>query len=194
MGIGQDSLQAAVPLLDSHLRSLSWEPSSRTQLAASSFAIALDHQAAIASLLRAGHHASAYVLLRPLFEATVKGSWLSHSATESAVARHARGYELPVIAQLLDDLGKSEMPAFLYRFLLELKTDGWQHLSSLTHAGFAQVRRWVASTGVAPQYPEEELEEIANITGLVGMVACIEAARLCRNAGIVEELESKFPR
>ena len=194
MGIGQDSLQATVPLLDERVRSLSWSPSSRVQLAMTCFVIALDHQAAIAALFRQGHFGSAYVLIRPLLEATVKGAWLAHCATEAALARHARGVELPSVAILLEKLRDSTLPDYLHEFLIDLKSNTWSHMSSLTHAGFAQVQRWVSINGVAPNFPEQEREEIANICSLVGVVACIEAARLCGSVAMAQELEARFPR
>jgi len=159
----------------------------------SCFAIARDHQEAVAILLRHHLYASAFVLLRPLFEATVKGAWLAHSASDSDLEKHARGEELARIKDLVRDLSRSDVPREVSELLGGVKASGWQLFSSLNHAGIEQVRRWAAPTRVEPLYEEEEIEEIANVASLLGLVACLETARLSGDANSVRYLQSLLP-
>lgn len=193
MKLAQESLRELIPLLNERIGNLLIPPGRRAQLAVSCFAIALEHQHAIAGLLEWKLHASAFALVRPLLEATVKGTWIAHSATDSAIEKHARGGELPAVSDMLSHLRSSRLPPEVQGLLAFIKSDGWQIFSSLTHAGFAQVRRWVSPTGVEPTYPEEELEEVANLASLLGLISCLEAARLSGNQEVVAELASFIP-
>ena len=177
-------------MLEARMSQLLIPPGRRPQLAVACFAIALDHQNAVAALLVEGRYASAIALLRPLFEATVKGAWLAHCANETQLERHARGYELEAIPVLIRELLESSLPTLHAKLLGDFKEGSWKTLSSYSHAGTAQVRRWVSANGVEPQYTEEELAEVANIASVMGLFSCMETAWLASNQAVLAELEA----
>lgn len=195
MGPAQESLNKLVPLLEERIGSLLIPPGRRPQLAVSCFAIALEHQHAISALLSWTFPASAFALVRPLFEATVKGTWLVHSASDAYLEKHARGGELPPVSEMISHLERSELPAEVRSILAFTKNEYWQTLSSLTHAGVAQVHRWLSPAGeVDASYSDEEIEEVANLASVLGLISCLEIARLSGNQAILTELTSFLPK
>ena len=168
-------------------------PGRRIQLSLASFAIVRDHHHAIAILLDLRLHASAFVLVRPLYEAAVKGMWLAHCATEAESERYVKGFELDQVGDLLDDLLKSRLPASLSEQLQRIKTLYWKPLSSFVHAGHAQVTRWLTSTGVGNEYTEVEIAEIANFTAFVAVLASLERARLGKDEVAMASIAKLLP-
>ncbi len=73
----------------------------RTRAAGSCFAIAQEHHHAIVRLVEWKLYAAAFALVRAEFEAYIRGEWLSHCASDSAVESFLRGKEPPKIDCLL---------------------------------------------------------------------------------------------
>lgn len=170
-----------------------YPPGRRVQLALACFCIVQDHHHAIALSIDRSLIASAMVLTRPLYEATLKGIWISYCTTDETVERYASKRELPEINQLLEDLGKSALSPFIHKQLLNIKEKYWKSLSSFVHSGTNQVKRWVTPDGVSPQYSEAEVKEITNFTGFFAVIAALERARLGSNLEAVEHLQLLLP-
>ena len=112
-----------------------YPPSRRVQAAVATFCIVRDHHLAIAMLLESGLYASAFALTRPMYEATVKGVWLAHCATEERAESYAGGRELPDVKDLVEQILNSPVPALVSDHLKKVKSRYWKPLSSFTHAG-----------------------------------------------------------
>lgn len=170
-----------------------YPPGRRVQVSVASFCIVRDHHHAIAILLDEELYASAFALTRPLYEAAVKGMWLAHCATESDAEKYATGKELREINDLVDELLRSRLPALVSDQLKVIKRRYWKALSSLTHAGHAQVKRWLTPDGVGPKYTKVEVNEIANFTAFVAVVSALERARLGQNEKAIANITSLLP-
>lgn len=170
-----------------------YPPGRQTQISLAYYNIVLDHHQAIASLLALKLYASAFALARPLFEALVKGIWLGHVATETEAEKHALGEELEKIAPLTEQLLEAKLPPVVAKQLHKIKKDYWKLLSSLTHAGHSQVRRWLTPSGVAPSYEPAAIQELANLACFLTLSAGIEMARLGNNTKAVKRLCSLLP-
>lgn len=170
-----------------------YPPGRRVQVALASYRIAQEHHFAISVLVDEGLYASAFALSRALYEATVKGLWLSHCATEAAAEKYAKGTELPLVGELVKDLSQVELPEVVQIHLQNVKKKYWRVLSSLTHAGHAQVKRWLSESGVHPTYTEAEVQEIVNFTAFFAIVSALERARLGSNTHAMTRITALLP-
>ena len=169
-----------------------YPPGRRVQISLACFCVARDHHYAIAAMLEERRFASVFALLRPIFEATVKGSWLAHCGTDSDAERLYTGKELSQVGDLLDQLLVSPLPPLLSQALKDIKVRYWRTLSSFAHAGSSQVRRWVKPEGVGPIYSDEELQEATNFTAFMAVVASLESARLGNNEKAISVLSMRL--
>src|SRR5690242_17808414 len=77
--------------------------------------LAMEHHAAIATLIRFRHFSAAHALIRPLMEMTFRALWLTYVADFSAIKLFlANKYkpDLDDCARLLDKRGPSELKGF----------------------------------------------------------------------------------
>lgn len=167
-----------------------YPPGRRTQVAVASFLVAHDHCRAIGELLEQGLSASALVLNRALYEAVVKGLWITHCASEARVEAYAGGRELESVKDLIDDLLSPDIPQEIRLSLAKVKQRYWKLLSSFAHAGHAQIKRWLSPAGVEPAYAPEELQEVANFAAFLTLAATWEMARLSNNREALSELSA----
>lgn len=176
-------------------RDTAFPPGRRTQLAVACFAIVRDHHFAIAISLDIGLTASAFALMRPLYEAAVKGMWLAHCARDSQLEAYATGKELPNVGDLVTRLlTKSELPPVVSAHMHHIRKKYWPVLSSLTHAGHAQLKRWVKPDGVGPAYTEDEIKELVNFTAFVAVATALERERLGQNEHSMTNIAALLPK
>lgn len=169
-----------------------YPPGRRVQVAIATFCIVRDHHLAIAILLDERLYASAFALVRPIYEAAVKGIWLANCATEAQAEQYAQGRELDGVGDLVSQLVAAKPSLPVSAQFQQVKSKYWRALSSLTHAGHAQVKRWMTPEGVGPTYTDKEIREIANFTAYVALVAAIERARLGNNQPAIKRIGSLF--
>lgn len=152
----------------------------RYRLSDISCSLALEHWAAIRTLIREGLLPAAFALHRVQFETLVRSMWLAHVAPvdmieglsktlslESAKATK----DLPMVNQMLKALEPLiHINAFtpLKRFL----DNNWTHLNSFVHAGMHPLHRHALG------YPLTLLESgLKNSNGL-GVITCMHAVIL----------------
>lgn len=142
--------------LGQRLHGLRLPNDSRSRVAFACFACAQQHQAAILILLRREHRleATAFALLRPLLEATLRGEWILHCATNEDVRTFALGgkrqRDMGSVIQALEKMNPaSEAHKILYANL-------WGFLSAYTHTFEHQVQHWLGDE-IAPSYSNEHI-------------------------------------
>ena len=155
-----------------------YPPGRRVQLSLAYYCIVLEHYQAVAHLLDVKLYSSAFALARPLYEALVKGIWLHRCANETDLEQYASGKEFEQVGPLTEELLQLEPSSVVSRQVRSVKQKYWKILSSLTHVGHQQVRRWLSPNGVEPKYQEGEIKELANFVGFMAVSAGIEMARL----------------
>lgn len=175
------------------LRDTVYPPGRRTQIALAYFSVVAEHHVAVAVLLDQKLFASAFALSRALYEAAVKGLWVSHCATEEKSETLARGKELDSVSDLLKSLTDANLPVVVRQSISDVKRRYWKALSSFTHAGHAQVSRWLSPDGVEPRYAEEEIRELVNFAAFFAVVAAHERARLGRNFQGMSRIATLLP-
>lgn len=187
------SIVELVHYLDGHLFTLEYPEGRRVQLAMASFGIAIEHTFAIAQLFQLDMYSSAFALIRPLFEATIKGTWIHLCASDNKVKKYARGVELPSTKLMLEDLESSKLPSDVFENLNDIQEVGYKIFSSFTHAGFSQVAKWTSVDGIHPEFNQEEIDEAANTVLVLGLIAGLESARLSGNEKVIAELSAHIP-
>jgi hypothetical protein len=187
------SLGELLNLLTGYMRDTTYPPGRRVQLSLACYYIVRDHHHAIAVLTDEELYASAFALVRPLYEAAVKGMWIQYCALPGNLEKYAGGKELPKLGELIDDLSKSELPNTTTIQLVKVKKKYWQSMSSLTHAGHAQVTRWLSPEGVMPTYTEATVQEIVDFTAYMAVVVAVERARLGSNENAISSISKHLP-
>lgn len=188
-----EQLEDLIRYLDSQLAQLDYPDGRRVCLAMATFGVALEHIFAIAQLFRLDMYSSAFVLIRPTLEATIKGTWIHLCASESQINKYANGSELASIKELLKELESSKLPKDVFDNLKDSHDFGYKVYSSFNHAGYHQIYER-AVQGNAPIYSDEDMKDATNTLLVLGLVAGLEFARMSGNERVITELSSHIPQ
>jgi hypothetical protein len=161
----------------------------RTRLAAGCLHLALDHHDAIILLTQHAVYGSAFALLRLIFEAYVRGSWLQHCASETDLDKFEHDTLNRDFASLVSDLEKLE--AFSVGVLSRTKKDIWKLFNSFTHSGYHHVRRRNTQNGIEADYPEQEIIAALNFAGAVAIMSTIGFATVAGNTDLAKNAYEK---
>lgn len=150
--------------------------SSRMRAGIACLGVALDHQNAIVILLERESPipASAFTLVRPVFESYVRGQWLLMCATDAQVESFLRGGNPPKMADLVDAVER--VLAIDERQLLNIYKSYWGSMCDFTHTGGLQVQRWNTPEAVQPAYEESELITVLEFTAAIALLAATSIA------------------
>lgn len=125
--------------------------------------------------------ATAFALLRPLLEATMRGLWLSHCATdeqvENFVSPTRKQLDAASIQLAIDKtVANGSAHTAIYK-------KHWSALSAYTHTGEHQVQRWLTTKDVEPAYSTAEVSELIKLAGLT-MQLTASAVMALRSADV----------
>ena len=134
----------------------------RSRVAFACFAVAQQHHSAMLILLDRPNplQSSAFALLRPLMEATLRGEWVLHCATDDQVQNFALGGKQQLdMASVIKALEKLNPGSDAHRILY---LNNWKIVSSYTHGFEHQVQHWLVESDVAPKYEPEQIAWLLN--------------------------------
>ncbi|MEK6788614.1 MAG: hypothetical protein AABY68_06655 [Pseudomonadota bacterium] len=157
----------------------------QSRVAAALFHLCTEHQQAVHTLANHGLIGSAFAILRPQFEAYVRGVWYHRCATDDQLNAFIKGAEPPRIRQLLSDIAK--IADFNSESLIATKTSVWGVLNDFTHGGSIQVRARLTPIEIARNYKTEHIigllrwSSILSFMGYVGMASIAENDLLAKN-------------
>lgn len=153
--------------------------SKRVQLATSCWHVAIEHHQSIVILVAEGQHGSALALIRPAFEAYIRGLWLMHAASDEAVDRAGRDDFPNDVNQLLREV---EASGHLTRGALRsIKNSAWKRLCSLTHTGFRQIGARLTAEGLGSRYERAELLQALSWANTLGLLSAEAFAYLLQD-------------
>lgn len=149
--------------ISKHLYGLHLKSDIRSRTAAACFAIAQQHHTSILILLsnKPALEATSLGLLRLLLEATYRGLWISHCATDQQIENFISGNQKQIdMKSVINGLSKlyiddNESASKLY-------TNAWKTLSAYTHTYEFQIQRWLTTNLVEPKYQPDEIIELLN--------------------------------
>ena len=157
----------------------------RSRVATACLSVALDHHHAITILVANDRLASAFALVRPVFESFIRGTWLTHCATDVQVEKFSTGWSPPKIDLLLEDL--ENKPGYDGKILSAIKASSWNSMCAYTHTGGLQIQRWQTDKSVEPAYEQEEIEEVL---GFANLFASLSAVEMVEISGSEEKFEA----
>lgn len=133
----------------------------RSKLCAACFAVSQQHHNSVLVLLARNPplQATAFALLRPLTESTIRGLWLSHVASDEQVQIYCQSGTKLDMASMITAVGKAaglNAHQAIYRH--------WHSLSAYTHTGEHQVQRWLVTDNIEPCYSASELSELVKLS------------------------------
>lgn len=147
----------------------------RSRVASSLFTIAQQHHSAILLLISNVQplQASAFALLRILIEATIRGVWVLHCATDEQVKNVIEGNKkqldtASMFAAIEKALNKNTNRKVDVKKLYD---NHWKVLSAYTHAFEQQVQRWLVTKDIEPNYSTEEVSELISRADLIAKLA-----------------------
>lgn len=165
--------------------------SKRNLFSAGCWHVAIEHHQGVVALVQDGIWGSALALLRPQFEAYVRGEWLMHAATDADIERAGRD-EFPndFFGRIVRDL---EQPGLLKKArggpaLSNIKGEPWQRLCSLTHTGFHQIGARITPEGIGCEFPESEITDALGISDLVALMSMGAFAGLAKKPDLEEHI------
>lgn len=178
--------EALISWIDRKIDGVAVPDSDRSRLAGGCIDMAMEHHKAIVTLIAARLHGSAMALIRPTFEAYVRGAWLHQSATDADLDKFKTDKLDKSFEVLITDLEKLE--AFECGVLLKAKEAAWARMCDFAHTGVEQVIRRNKVASIEPNYDEGELEEALGFADAIGAMCAIEIAHLASNVTLANEI------
>jgi len=148
----------------------------RVRVAGACLALAQEHHHSIVFLIDYELYGSAFALVRPAFEAYVRGEWLALCASDTAIEDFLAGQEPPRIDQLLTDLAGT--PAFEESVLANVKAKSWRAMCDFTHTGGRHVQRWNSADAIESSYDDAEIREVLSFAAVIGALSVLGLATL----------------
>ena len=141
----------------------------------------IEHYRSIGVLIENELHSSASTLLRPLFEAHVKGLWFAEHAKENDFERLRNDKFEKVFRTLVSDIDPNGDGG-----LEKAKKKAWGPLNSLTHAGAAQLGRKYSDGKIENNHSVEFLAQVIDFAQNYALLSCCEIAGLSKNKNAMD--------
>jgi len=183
------ALLDVIAWIDRRLSTVSFELDRRGMLAAGCLDIAIEHQAAIATLYRGELYGSMVALLRIVAESTVRGIWLSACATDEQLEDFTRG-KIGHFGQLIEEI--EGRIGHANKVLSNLKINAWSAMNDFTHTGYQQVIRRHGPGTLGPNYPDSEICKALSVAGALGLIAAAHMAAISKSGRLVEEMTERM--
>jgi hypothetical protein len=159
----------------------------RGHLAGGCFFVALEHHCAVITLTERGLIPSALALIRPQFEAYLRGCWLAFVCSEDEVERFVAGGLRPKAEQIVEALEGHE--AFSAGVLRSVKTQAWPLMCDFTHTGIGQVSRNIDEGVVGRSYDVEEVIAGLEAASSWAILVVVGLASLAKDEALAQRAE-----
>ena len=178
--------------LEQEVHNLSAPASLRTRCSAPCFIVAQEHHAAILSLLeqKQPFFATAFALVRPVYESLVRGLWLQHCATDAEVQTFSVGGRPPNVPALLAAI--KQTPAYSSGLLSTVYAQSWDAMCSYTHTGSHQIQRWNTGDAIQSNYADSEVAEVLSSTGAFALISLLGLATVAANDTLVQRATERM--
>ncbi|WP_354677174.1 DUF6988 family protein [Cupriavidus plantarum] len=134
--------------------------------------IALEHCQSIYRLLSEGTTTSGFALLRPQFDAMLRGLWVRIGWTTTELSAFLQGeLEMPSVGAIISGLEKNDPDSFPAGHLSAFKDDVYSDLCDLTHGGAQQLRPWMHGSG-RPTYEPRDVATVLRISAHLSRLSC----------------------
>jgi hypothetical protein len=148
----------------------------RPRVAYACYSIGREHHSSTLLLLRQEQpsYATAFALLRPTLEATLRGEWIAECASDDQVKTFALGgkkqLDMSSLVQTLQlKSGGTDTHNVLYKNL-------WPIVSAYTHTYEHQLQHWLAVDPPIPNYTPEQISWLLNASTAC-LALCVSSTR-----------------
>ncbi len=181
--------EALIQWMDKRIDGLEISSDERSRISASCFDVALEHQKAIVLLIANKLVGSAFSLVRILFEAYIRGLWISKCATDKEIEDFKKNKLEKICDTLIHEIEQQD--GFQDGILSKAKAANWKAMNSYTHSGFFQSVRRNKEETIEPNYEEEEILEILGFSDAIGMLTALQIALMAGNVELANDLLEK---
>jgi hypothetical protein len=167
----------------------------RNRVSAALLHLALEHHGAIQVLVSytpSALNGSAAALLRPQFEAYIRGVWFHRCASENDIERYIGGAEPPRINDLIHAI--ETLPGYEEGLLKATKKEAWGIMCGLTHGGSSQVASRSSATEIAGNYTDDQVRGILYWACSMTLLVSVAFANLLGNNVMENEILSTYRR
>jgi hypothetical protein len=163
----------------------------RSRIAVSFQHLCIEHYKGIHVLSDEGTAlSSAFALLRPQFEAFVRGNWIHLKASEEQIKSFMNGAEPPKIDNLIEQIETTE--AFKSGSLKGVKRDYWKTLCDYTHGGTNQIRARNMQNKITSNYPDEHIAWLINSSAALSLFAGVRIADAIEDENLAVKLDEAY--
>jgi hypothetical protein len=170
----------------------SFERSNRLRVSASFLHLCIEHQQGIHTLIEHGLVGSASALLRPQFEAYVRGIWYHQCAADSQITSFLQGAQPPKISPLLAAL--KAIPDFDGETIERTKKDVWRTLNDFTHGGAIQVKARNTADEIVRNYTPEHVVGLLRISASLTLLAGTGISAIANIDTLAQSLYALYKR
>lgn len=157
--------------------------------AAASLTVAMSHYHAIQDLIEIEHRAPALALLRPLYEAAVRGLFLVQ-ASESDLESEFKRKTVSSVQSMTQRIGSGPLGKNATTVLQGLYDDLYAALSDLNHTGKRAMSHHISPGVVEANFPDELIEAALELADRVMVIVALAYAHLFEDDAVAVELMS----
>jgi hypothetical protein len=162
----------------------------RARASAACLSIAQEHHHGIVELLASSLYPSAFALVRPMFEAYIRGEWLALCATDNCVKRFMDGKDPPSPRVMVEALEATE--GFESKRISTIRNASWDALCGFTHTGGNHVQRWQSGDAIEPCYQRTEVLEVLRFAEIILTLSVAGVLKQSGDETAAETLKSAF--
>jgi hypothetical protein len=185
--VNENSIEQSKRLVDwigTKLEQIQINIDGRTELAAASYYVTWQHQAAIVRLLDIGLVAPATALQRCVWESYTRGVWLHRGASDKQIAAFRNG-TAPDSKSLLKAIEKAD--GLMNGEWLRQHESRYERLCDLTHTGMGQLALQFKGGHIQADLSSIQLKQLLRFINVIALSALAEAALLGSSQSIAEE-------
>lgn len=171
---------------------VNFETTSRLRVSVSLLHLCVEHQTGIHVLVEHGVIGSAFALIRPQFEAYLRGVWFHRCATDKQVSGFLAGEEPPKVGVLMEAVQKLE--GFEEGTLGKAKKEIWRNLNDFTHGGNIQVKARNTKDEIISNYRPEHIVGLLQSSVTLALLAGAAIASVVNSNELVNNLLSLYRR
>tara|TARA_R100000005_G_scaffold96401_1_gene82989 strand:+ start:4928 stop:5413 length:486 start_codon:yes stop_codon:yes gene_type:complete len=149
----------------------------------------MENHTAIVLLIESKQYASAYSLLRVIYEAFVRGKWISKCATEDFLQNY-ENEKFPKLYKQLQEIKKTDSSTS--KVLSNLKDRAIEAMNDYTHIGHRAIGRRFKNSELCPNYDDDEIIEVLNFANAFGYIAALSACDVMDNSELANIIFDKF--
>jgi len=164
--------------IDNKMDGLSLDGEVRSRIFNGFLHLSLEHFGSIVLLMRSRMIASAAALLRPQYEAVMRGIYFYECATENEVESFLHGKEPEKLYKMVGCI--EEQFSIEKNPLTNIYSVLKKEMHSFTHGGFEQIHRRYTDTELVSNYSEDEKTRLITVSHILAIFAATFTAGVAR--------------